>query len=276
MNRVVTGIRQVVPHDFIVGVKLNGADYLDSELADKRKADANRAQEDRALEHVKNIASWRTVDFIEVSGGDYENPGMVFSIHLSLHRLNQFSEFMSKKPSRQAFFSSFSRQAMKALPPADPEKGPPPLILLTGGLRHESTLTSVLTENHAHLLGVGRLSVLVPDLPIQLKTKGSNFEPPPIPGFTGSTLDQIASFMFNITHISFPKLVNAGLECSWYFMGMKKMATGKRLSHGGTEALIRMWFWVAPGSGETPRSSLSGLSALLLAPILFFVLYSTI
>lgn len=70
-----TGIRKVVPRDFVVGVKLNGADYLDSELADKRKADANRAQEHRALEHVKNIASWQSVDFIEVSGGDYENPG---------------------------------------------------------------------------------------------------------------------------------------------------------------------------------------------------------
>lgn len=75
LHRIVCEIRKIVPARFILGVKLNAADYLDSEIFDQRVADTKRAQEDRALDHVKEIASWRLIDFIEVSGGDYENPG---------------------------------------------------------------------------------------------------------------------------------------------------------------------------------------------------------
>lgn len=54
----------VVPEDFVIGVKLNSADYA---------GDGN-LKEDRALKHVREIGSWGLVDFIEVSGGDYEDP----------------------------------------------------------------------------------------------------------------------------------------------------------------------------------------------------------
>jgi hypothetical protein len=33
------------------------------------------SSETRALEHVLALANWGTVDFIDISGGDYENPG---------------------------------------------------------------------------------------------------------------------------------------------------------------------------------------------------------
>lgn len=118
--------------------------------------------------------------------------------------------------------------------------------------------------------------MLVPDLPIQLKTQGSNFVPPPIPSLAATSLDRFAAFLFEITHIEFPKLLNAGFECSWYFLGMKRVATGGRLNHGSTEALIRMWFWIAPGSGSELQSSIGGLVTLLLAPILLLLLYASI
>ena len=55
----------VVPEDFIVGVKLNAADYA---------RDTSELQENRALEHVREIGTWGLVDTIQVSGGDYEDP----------------------------------------------------------------------------------------------------------------------------------------------------------------------------------------------------------
>jgi hypothetical protein len=135
---------------------------------------------------------------------------------------------------------------MNALPPANSTSAPP-LILLTGGIRDHSTMTTVLAEKHAHLLGVGRLSVLVPDLPIQLKKQGSNFVPPPLPDMAAQELD--LSFIKS-TNIRLPKLFNAGVECAWYFLGMKSMAVGvRKIDHGNTEALIRMWCWIAPRTG---------------------------
>lgn len=64
MHRLVTRIRIEVPSTFIVGIKLNAADYIAGEMSDAQ-----------ALEHIEQIADWGGVDFIEVSGGDYESPG---------------------------------------------------------------------------------------------------------------------------------------------------------------------------------------------------------
>jgi 2,4-dienoyl-CoA reductase-like NADH-dependent reductase (Old Yellow Enzyme family) len=61
----VTSIRTAVPKTFVVGVKLNAADYVRSGVSN----------EDQVLQHVREIASWRMIDFIDVSGGNYENPG---------------------------------------------------------------------------------------------------------------------------------------------------------------------------------------------------------
>jgi 2,4-dienoyl-CoA reductase-like NADH-dependent reductase (Old Yellow Enzyme family) len=64
LHRIVLGIRKSVPKDFVLGIKLNAGDYVDGMTC-----------QDRALDHVCTIASWNRVDFIEISGGDYENPG---------------------------------------------------------------------------------------------------------------------------------------------------------------------------------------------------------
>lgn len=64
LHRIVKDIRSALPSEFIIGVKLNAADY---------KSDDD--DEERALNHLRAIASWGMVDFIEISGGDYEDPG---------------------------------------------------------------------------------------------------------------------------------------------------------------------------------------------------------
>lgn len=66
LREIVAGIRGAAPPEFIVGVKLNAADYAQRGAA---------ADETRVLQHVRAIARWRTVDFVEVSGGTYASPG---------------------------------------------------------------------------------------------------------------------------------------------------------------------------------------------------------
>lgn len=82
LHRIVASIRApgVVPEDFIVGVKLNAADYIVTEVnggdtCDTLYASPPHAEDERALEHIREIAAWGSVDLIEISGGDYENPG---------------------------------------------------------------------------------------------------------------------------------------------------------------------------------------------------------
>lgn len=73
MREIIEGIRVVVPTDFVIGVKINSADYVES---GERPSDERVSKEaQRVLDHVHTIALWRMVDFIEISGGDYESPG---------------------------------------------------------------------------------------------------------------------------------------------------------------------------------------------------------
>lgn len=77
LHRIVTSIRAVVPQNFILGMKLNVSDYVDTGPAETQRARtaSEVASEDRALGHIRTIALWGGVDFLEISGGDYEKPG---------------------------------------------------------------------------------------------------------------------------------------------------------------------------------------------------------
>ena len=83
LRRIVSAIREpgVVPANFAVGVKLNAADYVHSGTEERD----DLADEQRVLGHLREIASWQTVDFIEVSGGNYENPGKLNPMPCKLH-----------------------------------------------------------------------------------------------------------------------------------------------------------------------------------------------
>lgn len=71
LSEIVEAIRQVVPTTFIIGIKINSADYVISGSTEEASLDGER----RVLDHIRTIASWGMVDFIEISGGDYEKPG---------------------------------------------------------------------------------------------------------------------------------------------------------------------------------------------------------
>jgi 2,4-dienoyl-CoA reductase-like NADH-dependent reductase (Old Yellow Enzyme family) len=78
----VTSIREELPRPFVLGVKLNSSDYVGSgSVHDPR---AGEEAEDRAVSHVVDVARWDMVDFIEISGGDYENPGTTGILQHSL------------------------------------------------------------------------------------------------------------------------------------------------------------------------------------------------
>jgi 2,4-dienoyl-CoA reductase-like NADH-dependent reductase (Old Yellow Enzyme family) len=87
LQRIVTSIRAVLPRPFVLGVKLNSSDYIGA--GSVHDLQAEEEAEDRAVAHVIEVAQWDMIDFIEVSGGDYENPGTVSVHNLVPHSLNR-------------------------------------------------------------------------------------------------------------------------------------------------------------------------------------------
>jgi hypothetical protein len=170
---------------------------------------------------------------------------------------------LSSPSSRRALFARFSHQALKCLEDL-PQPGP--LILLTGGLRTPAHLYSALRSRHAHLLGIGRGSVLCPDLPQILRSRWSDDEMP-----FGSEFPD----MDDRNWIWLPKikLVGAGAKMAWYVVVMRGLAMRERKTYlrmGGFEAVLRMFLWVdlEIGGYLFLASSVASLAIILL--LLFY------
>ncbi|KAF7316541.1 FMN-linked oxidoreductase [Mycena indigotica] len=209
LSRIIHDIRLVVPSKFVLGVKLNSADETTAD----------------ALQYVQIIASWSLVDFIEISGGDYEKPDFL-------------TESEASPDHRQARFAHFSHraaQSMESIP--SPSR---PLILLTGGLSTPAHLSTALSSGHADLLGLGRASVIFPDLPQRVLNWNGQSEEPFIhqPNFRVKLFDRLPQI----------RLIGAGTIMAWYTVMLRRLAEGERSTGdlGALGGLVWMWLWFKP------------------------------
>ncbi|THU99151.1 FMN-linked oxidoreductase [Dendrothele bispora CBS 962.96] len=290
LYRIISAIRSEVRRDFVLGIKINTSDYSLSDTSGSKQE-----QEEKAFRHVCDIAQWRSVDFIEVSGGDYENPEFMMS--------------SNSKSSRQAFFAQFSSRVKVALKEIEWEQSstlddhtqsrkPLPLIIVTGGLRSPAHVYTALSSDHTDLLGIGRPSLLCPGLPTVLRRLEASSE---------SLFDNLTPFKshpepdlsFSFTQhwpwsrvwrfVPKIKLVGAGVGMAWYLIAARAWSTfdqsdeGDRLEEeedqvvknlyeiSGIEAVIRMWIWVPEFQISVLWRSLA-LIVLLLSVNLFLFL----
>ncbi|KAH8668553.1 NADPH dehydrogenase [Xylariales sp. PMI_506] len=129
-------MRAAVPENFCIGIKLNSVDHQSpTELA-------------ACLEQLKLITA-AGVDFLEISGGSYEDPTM---------NLGPSEEQKSKRTkAREAFFLEFAEAIRKEVPDVP--------LMVTGGLRSRQGVEAPLREGHCDLIGIGRAATLTPSLP---------------------------------------------------------------------------------------------------------------
>ncbi|KIJ36725.1 hypothetical protein M422DRAFT_260818 [Sphaerobolus stellatus SS14] len=206
LQQIIIRIRQELPSNFIIGVKLNAGDYTAGDMT-----------EDEAMGHIRRLCGL-SLDFIEISGGNYENP------------------LFSRLSPREAFFAPFSRKVIQEISTITQK----PLILLTGGLRTPLQLSGAILNNHADLLGIGRLSILCPDLPRQLSP--ASFD----------TLEAYRHITFPDSNLHaprwIPKLAGAGVGVAWYTVGLRSLAEGKPLDMrmGTLGSVFWMWAWIGP------------------------------
>ncbi|KAH7886932.1 hypothetical protein F5I97DRAFT_1073482 [Phlebopus sp. FC_14] len=247
VREIVDAIRAVVPQDFVVGLKINSADYLE---ADERPSDYTVTKEmNRVLSHIRSMAHWGTIDFIEISGGDYESP-----------------DFLSTKVTtpRQAFFEHFSKTATKALESNPAARISLPSILLTGGLRSPAHLQMALDARHAHLFGFGRSSVIRPDLPTVLRERiersWASGGPMSIASDDEPFVNEPDSRMKSLSWFPDVKLIGATMGIAWYVVRIRRiaqwqmhesLADGKsgglppfNYNRAGIPSMLEMWIWM--------------------------------
>ncbi|KAG8919531.1 hypothetical protein FRC01_001240, partial [Tulasnella sp. 417] len=220
IESILNRIRATVPQPFALGIKVNAADYVSGSVT-----------EEQALVHIREMASWRMLDFIEISGGDYERP-----------------DFGATASPRQAFFAKFSRLALKAIPQGDGM----PVIILTGSLRTKEVMTRTIHDGHAHLIGIGRPAVICPSYakallePPSSKAAGDDHLPVDFP-------DPPSPFWLKMLNTG---LIGAGLNTAWHCalmwrigndywnglaVGRVKGGTLGVPQIGGIQALLELW-----------------------------------
>jgi 2,4-dienoyl-CoA reductase-like NADH-dependent reductase (Old Yellow Enzyme family) len=133
--RIVKKVRQLCGMDgFILGIKINAADFLRGGLS-----------EEDSTEIIHKLDQDPLLDFIEVSGGNYENPVVVKGVDM------KESTFK-----REGYFQEFAAKLKKGL------KNVP--LMVTGGFRTLDGINKCLEEG-LDLVGVGRPFCVDPDFP---------------------------------------------------------------------------------------------------------------
>ncbi|KAI5123256.1 hypothetical protein M0805_001345 [Coniferiporia weirii] len=268
LHDVVRAVRAAVPRHFVVGIKLNSADYVSGGMLES---------EGRA--HLAAIASWEWdgagVDFIEISGGDYEAP-----------------EFMQAASPRQAFFESFAHIAVEAVQPStNNENGnaptptqprPRPLIMLTGGLRTRGQLARALQRGHAHLLGLARPATLQPALPRLIRVSQDVRAGPGFGSGTNLSESELASVHQVLRRWEtqpppeprapawWPRIVGAGVGMAWHIVAMHRRARGRPLPYGAGWLRIVLEMYLGNAIRDAGGAVIVVFSMLLLAAAFYF------
>lgn len=120
--RIIDAIKERVPKDFILSIKMNSADFSEGGLTD---------------EESRTVASWldaKGLDLIELSGGTYEQTG--------------FEHKKESTKAREGFFVEFSEQMKPLIKEAR--------IAVTGGFRSADAMNKALQDGATDIIGLAR------------------------------------------------------------------------------------------------------------------------
>ncbi|KAL0938155.1 fmn binding protein [Colletotrichum truncatum] len=133
---IIRAIREVVPKEFCVGIKFNSVDHQ------------SQAELAGCIEQLKLITE-AGVDFLEISGGSYEDPVMATGI--------SEEKKSDRTKAREAFFLEFAKAIRKDFPEVP--------LMVTGGFRTRQGMEAALANNGCDLIGLGRPAAVNPLLP---------------------------------------------------------------------------------------------------------------
>jgi 2,4-dienoyl-CoA reductase-like NADH-dependent reductase (Old Yellow Enzyme family) len=149
--RIIKGIRAATSPQFCVGIKMNSVDV----------SEQGNGGLEAGLEQMGLVID-AGVDFIEISGGSYENPSMlqVDPIAPAIGTTTPAVPARTPKAStmaREAFFLDFAKTVR--------ERHPQIPLMVTGGFRSRAGMEAALESGACDIIGIGRPAAVVPKLP---------------------------------------------------------------------------------------------------------------
>ncbi|MDY2797279.1 NADH:flavin oxidoreductase/NADH oxidase family protein [[Pasteurella] aerogenes] len=171
-------IRAAVQPEFLVGLKLNSADF--------QKGGFDEADSIQVVQKMAELG----IDFIEISGGNYENPEMLST--------------KASSQKREAFFLDYAEKARAVCNV--------PLII-TGGFRSENAMSKALQSGHLDFIGIARPFALQPDLPNQIQQ--GNYQ-------------TLVTNRIKTGFAPVDNKLGAVLEMDWYMAQMALIGNGKQ------------------------------------------------
>lgn len=140
---VIRAIRQAVGSDFPVSVKLNSADFQKGGFTNEE-----------AIQVVRWLGE-EHIDLLELSGGNYEEPGFVGVDSRDAGRKTLRESTLK----REAYFLEYAAliKPVATMP-----------IMVTGGFRSKSSMEKALASGATDVIGLARPMCTVPDFPAQL------------------------------------------------------------------------------------------------------------
>ncbi|KAJ5707296.1 hypothetical protein N7488_007097 [Penicillium malachiteum] len=194
---ILTEIRKVVPATFCIGIKLNSADH-------------SSATFEETMTQIGLLVD-AGIDFMEISGGSYEDPVMMAHRDHQNKSSEVNQELKSERTAaREAFFLEFAKEVRKRYPGL--------VLMLTGGFRSRVGAESAIRDGACDLVGIGRPAAVEPGFPLRLLDE--------------SVGDEEAVCYLNKAPTPFyarwlPRaLIGAGAESSYYARQIQRLAKG--------------------------------------------------
>ncbi|TIB94052.1 FMN-linked oxidoreductase [Wallemia mellicola] len=195
---IINQIRHMCGKDFCIGVKLNSSDYLKGGMT-----------MDDALQNYKDIVTKTTVDFVEISGGNYDS--LVFLARSS-----------------EVFFEEFAKRIRDEIEIDEDHK---PALMLTGGIRKRDTVDGLIKQNVCNLVGLGRPACVDMKIP-QKMLSDEEFE-----------LDLSSYEVDNVLGFKTLGFVGASVRTLAYTLHLHRLARGDTSKFRGflTELLLEIY-----------------------------------
>ncbi|KFY53529.1 hypothetical protein V496_07518 [Pseudogymnoascus sp. VKM F-4515 (FW-2607)] len=145
--RIIRAVRSATSKDFCIGIKMNSVDA------------ASSASLSDTMEQIKLVADCG-IDFIEVSGGTYENPKMMAEPGEDSAPVAPTSTAAGKTFQRESFFLEFAKTVRETFPDL--------VLMVTGGFRTRLGMEHALKSGGCDIVGIGRPAAVVPRLPKEI------------------------------------------------------------------------------------------------------------
>lgn len=136
--KTVAAVRAKVGSGFPVSVKLNSSDFQKGAFSS-----------DESLQVIEWLNE-EGIDFLEISGGSYEQPKM-----MDIEGMEPADERRASTKAREAYFLQFAEEASRVA------KMP---LMVTGGFRSRAAMDEALASGAADMIGIARPMCVDPDI----------------------------------------------------------------------------------------------------------------